>query len=79
MGTVGQGMLSPLVSMCFIYYLADVLDLTDETMWTMTGVLTLRWICDAVQDPRMGMLVDNTRAGWGRFNSWFGPDEPGRS
>ncbi|MPN20341.1 hypothetical protein SDC9_167719 [bioreactor metagenome] len=79
LGTVGRAMLSPLVSRYYIYFLADVLYLPDETMWTMTGVLTLRWIFDSVKDPRMGVLVDNTRACWGRFRPWLGPDKPGRA
>lgn len=79
LGTVGRAMLSPLVSRYFLYYLADVLDLPDETMWTITGVLTLRWIFDAVNDPLRKGLVDNTRACWGRFRPWLGPDKPGRA
>lgn len=71
LGTVGRDMLYIMVSMYFMYYLTDVLDLPDSTMWYMTGALTLLRIFDAVNDPIMGVLVDNTRTQWGKFKPWI--------
>lgn len=71
LGTIGRDMLFTMVSMYFMYYLTDVLDLPDETMWIMTGALTALRIFDAVNDPLMGVLVDNTRTRWGKFKPWL--------
>ncbi len=71
LGTVGRDMLYNLVSMYFMYYLTDVLNLPDITMWYMTGALTFLRIFDAVNDPIMGVLVDNTRSSYGKFKPWI--------
>ncbi|UUM11917.1 hypothetical protein NQU17_15095 [Clostridiaceae bacterium HFYG-1003] len=64
LGPVGRALRSPLVSRCFFYDLTDVLDMPDETVWTMTGVRTLRWILDAVKDLMRKGLVDKTQTRW---------------
>lgn len=71
LGTVGRDMLYSMVSMYFIFYLTDVLNLPDSTMWYMTAALTVLRIFDAVNDPIMGVLVDNTRSRWGKFKPWI--------
>jgi len=71
LGTVGRDMLYNLVSMYFMYYLTDVLNLPDSTMWYMTAALTVLRIFDAVNDPVMGVLVDNTRSRFGKFKPWI--------
>lgn len=71
LGTVGRDMLYSLVSMYLIFYLTDILDLPDSTMWWMTGVLTVLRIFDAVNDPFMGFLVDNTQTRFGKFKPWI--------
>lgn len=71
LGTVGRDMLYTLVSIYFMYYLTDVLDLKDSTMWYMTGALTALRIFDALNDPVMGILVDNTHGRWGKFKPWI--------
>ena len=71
LGTIGRDMLYTLVSIYFMYYLTDVLNLPDSTMWYMTGVMTVLRIFDAVNDPLMGVLVDNTHTRWGKFKPWI--------
>ncbi len=71
LGTVGRDMLYSLVSMYLIFYLTDILDLPDSTMWWMTGVLTVLRVFDAVNDPFMGYLVDNTHTRYGKFKPWI--------
>ena len=53
-------MLYALVSMYLVFYLTEILNLSDATMWWLTGVFTALRIFDAVNDPFMGYLVDNT-------------------
>ncbi len=71
LGTIGRDMLYTIVSMYLLFYLTDILDLPDSTMWWMTGAMTILRIFDAVNDPIMGFLVDNTRSRFGKFKPWI--------
>ncbi len=71
LGTVGRDMLYTMVSMYLMFFLTDILDLPDSTMWWMTGAMTILRVFDAVNDPIMGVLVDNTRSRFGKFKPWI--------
>lgn len=71
LGTVGRDMLYSLVSMYLIFYLTDILNLPDTTMWWMAGIFTALRVFDAFNDPIMGYLVDNTRSRFGKFKPWI--------
>lgn len=71
LGTVGRDMLYSLVSMYLIFYMTDILNLPDSTMWWIAGVFTALRIFDAFNDPIMGFLVDNTRSRFGKFKPWI--------
>ena len=71
LGTIGRDMLYSMVSMYLIYYLTEILNLPDSTMWWMTGALTILRIFDAINDPIMGFLVDNTHSRFGKFKPWI--------
>ncbi|MDR0388031.1 MAG: glycoside-pentoside-hexuronide (GPH):cation symporter [Treponema sp.] len=70
-GTIGRDMFYIMVSMFLLVYLTEVLDLSDSLMWWVTGVFTVLRIFDALNDPFMGLLVDNTRTRWGKFKPWI--------
>ncbi len=72
LGTVGRDMLYSLVSMYLLFYLTEILDLPNSVMWWMTGILTALRIFDALNDPVMGLLVDNTKSRYGKFKPWIG-------
>lgn len=71
LGTVGRDMQYSLISMYLIFYLTDVLNLPDSTMWMMTGAFTALRIFDAFNDPLMGFIVDNTHSRFGKFKPWI--------
>ncbi|HEY8345389.1 MAG TPA: glycoside-pentoside-hexuronide (GPH):cation symporter [Bacillota bacterium] len=71
LGTVGRDMLYALESMYLSFYLTEILNLPDTTMLWLTGVLTVLRIFDAVNDPFMGFLVDNTHSRYGKFKPWI--------
>ncbi len=71
LGTVGRDMLYTVVSMYLLFFLTDILNLPDSTMWWMTGAMTILRIFDAVNDPIMGFLVDNTHSRFGKFKPWI--------
>lgn len=71
LGTVGRDMLYSMVSMYLTFYFTDILNLPDSTMWWMTGAFTILRIFDAMNDPIMGFLVDNTHSRFGKFKPWI--------
>ncbi|MCL2594787.1 MAG: glycoside-pentoside-hexuronide (GPH):cation symporter [Promicromonosporaceae bacterium] len=70
-GTIGRDMLYTLISMFLIAYLTNVADLPDATLAWVVGVWVALRIFDAVTDPLMGMIVDNTRSRWGKHKPWI--------
>lgn len=71
LGTIGRDMLYTMVSMYLLFFLTDILNLPNSIMWWMTGALTILRVFDAVNDPIMGLLVDNTHSRFGKFKPWI--------
>ena len=71
LGTIGRDMLYSLVSMYLIFYLSDVLRLSDQVLLWVTGVFVVARVFDALNDPVMGAIVDNTSSRWGKFKPWI--------
>ena len=67
LGTIGRDMFYSMVSMYILVYITEVLIVSDSTLVLITAVLTVLRIFDAVNDPIMGILVDNTRSRFGKF------------
>ena len=70
-GTIGRDMLYSLISMFLIFYLTDVLHLPDNMILWLTGIMVAARVFDAVNDPIMGVIVDNTRTRFGKFKPWI--------
>ncbi len=70
-GTIGRDMVITLISQYMIFYLTDILELNNATMWSITSVVLFARVFDAVNDPVMGMVVDNTDTKWGKFKPWI--------
>jgi len=66
-GTIGRDMFYTMVSMFIMIYITEVLIVTDATLALLTTVLLGLRIFDAVNDPIMGLIVDNTRTSFGKF------------
>lgn len=67
LGTIGRDMFYTTVSMYIMVYITEVMIVPDATLAVMTTLLLLLRIFDAVNDPVMGLLVDNTRTRFGKF------------
>lgn len=65
LGTLGRDMVAALVSMYLLFYLTDVLEISGPELAVITAILVLMRVFDAVNDPVMGVIVDNTRSRWG--------------
>lgn len=71
LGTIGRDMVYALISMYLMFYLTDILTLSSEVMWWVTGIILFARIFDALNDPVMGVIVDNTRTRYGKFKPWI--------
>jgi len=68
LGAFGKDAVYAIVSTFLMYYLTDVKFVAPA----FVGVLFLvARIFDAINDPLMGVVVDNTRSKWGRFRPWI--------
>ena len=70
-GTIGRDMVYSMISMYLIFYLTDVLQLTNQVLGWVTTVILLARIFDAFNDPIMGVVVDNTKTRYGKFKPWI--------
>ena len=71
LGTIGRDMVYSLISMFLIVYLTEVINVTDATLGWITTIIVIARVFDAVNDPVMGTIVDNTRSKWGKFKPWI--------
>ena len=67
LGTVGRDMFYTMVSMYIMVYITEVLTVPDATLAVMTTLLLILRVFDAVNDPVMGLIVDNTKTSFGKF------------
>ncbi len=71
LGTVGRDALYSLVSMYLLVHLTDVVKFSDKGLGVIGVMLTLFGTFDAVIDPFVGAIVDNTKTRWGKFKPWI--------
>ena len=71
LGTIGRDALYSLVSMYLLNHLTDVVGLGEGALAAAGVLLTLFGIFDAVIDPFVGIVVDNTKSKWGKFKPWM--------
>lgn len=71
LGTVGRDMVYTMVTMYLIFYLTDVVGVSSATLWWINGIILVARIFDALNDPIMGVIVDNTKTKYGKFKPWI--------
>lgn len=71
LGTIGRDALYSLVSMYLLVHLTDVVGFSDGGLGVIGVMLTLFGIFDAIIDPFVGAIVDNTKTKWGKFKPWI--------
>ena len=71
LGTVGRDMLYSLVSMYLINYITGVIGVSNKGLGIITALMMVFRVFDALNDPVMGTIVDNTKTRWGKFKPWI--------
>ena len=71
LGTVGRDALYTLISMYMMNHLTGVVGLDDAALAVITTIFLICRIFDSVNDPFMGIIVDNTKTRWGKFKPWI--------
>ncbi|CAG9713063.1 MFS transporter [Clostridium neonatale] len=67
-GAIGKDAVYNIVAIYFMFYLTDVLGIGAGFIGALFFVARI-W--DAINDPIMGLVVDNTRTKWGKFRPWI--------
>lgn len=70
-GTIGRDMVYSLVSMYLIYFITDAVGVSNRELLWISGIMMGARIFDALNDPFMGILVDNTRSRHGKYKPWI--------
>ena len=70
-GTIGRDMVYGLSAMYLMYYLTDVKGLSVQGIGIVTIVMVLLRIFDALNDPVVGLMIDNTKTRFGKFKPWI--------
>ena len=71
LGTIGRDMVYSLISMYLLVYLTEAVNLSDKVLGSIAIVILCARVFDALNDPIMGVVVDNTRTRWGKFKPWI--------
>lgn len=71
LGTIGRDAVYTLISMYLITYLTEVVGLSDYQLAIIGTLMVIFRVFDALNDPIMGTIVDNTSTRWGKFKPWI--------
>ena len=67
LGTVGRDMFYAFEANALLYFLSNVLSLPLAVFASVSVVLSVLRICDALNDPITGLIIDNIHSPWGKF------------
>lgn len=70
-GTVGRDMMYNLVTNFLLTYILFTKGLTAVQLTAITGIMVAARVFDALNDPIMGNIIENTRSRWGKFKPWM--------
>ena len=71
LGTLGRDALYTLISMFIMNYLTGTVGLSGWSLGVVGALMVVFRVFDALNDPIMGTIVDNTNTKWGKFKPWI--------
>ena len=71
LGTVGRDMVYCLVTNYLLTYILFTKGLTAAQLGAVTAIMVAARVFDALNDPVMGNIIENTRSRWGKFKPWL--------
>jgi melibiose permease len=71
MPAIGRDMMYALYSTYLIVFFTNALGLSDFELIAVGVVITIARIWDAINDPIMGVIIDNTKSKFGKFKPWI--------
>lgn len=71
LGTVGRDMVYCLVTNFLLTYILFTKGLTSAQLGAVTAIMVMARVFDALNDPVMGNIIENTRSRWGKFKPWL--------
>ena len=71
LGTVGRDMVYCLVTNFLLTYILFTKGLTSAQLGAVTAIMVAARVFDALNDPVMGNIIENTRSRWGKFKPWL--------
>ncbi|MCH4888192.1 hypothetical protein EZV73_11445 [Acidaminobacter sp. JC074] len=70
-GGIGRDMLFIMVSMFTLSYIQYTMKLTIPQFTAISGIMIAARVWDGINDPMMGMIIENTRFKSGKFRPWI--------
>ncbi len=70
-GATGRDMAYVLVSMFLLLYVQYTMDLTAAQFSVITACMVACMVWDAVNDPMMGIIIENSHFKWGKYKPWI--------
>ena len=71
MSGAGRDMMYALYSTFLIVFLTDALGLLDWQLVAIGSIIAVARVWDAINDPIMGTIIDNTKSKYGKFKPWI--------
>ena len=71
LGTVGRDMVYCLVTNYLLTFILFTKGLTAAQLGAVTAIMVAARVFDALNDPVMGNIIENTRSRWGKFKPWL--------
>lgn len=70
-GATGRDAAYALVSMYLILYVQYTVKLTAAQFAVISGSMVACMIWDAINDPLMGIIIENSHLKWGKYKPWI--------
>ena len=71
LGTVGRDMMYNLVTNFLLTYILFTKGLNAAQLGAITAIMVAARVFDALNDPIMGNIIENTHTKWGKFKPWM--------